>query len=259
MTRPVALVTGASRGIGKQLAEDLAGVGYDVAVTARSTAESPSKMPGTIDDTAERCRERGARALAVAANVRSPEEVQACVDRVYAEFGRIDLLVNNAGLAPFGSALEIPIKLFNLVMDVNVLGPLYFMRAAVPRMVAAGSGQVVNISSIAAARGAADRVAYGASKRALESIGESLAQEIEGSGVAVNALRVEMAVWSEGFQFNLPDQDLSDFEDPAVVTDALLWMVRQQPAPSGETISILDLRERGFVRPRTRVGDRWGT
>lgn len=257
MTRPVALVTGASRGIGKQLAIDLAAHGYDVAVTARSTAAEPSKMPGTIDETAELCRAEGARVLAVAANVRSEEAVQATVDQVYAEFGRIDVLVNNAGLAPFGSALDVPIKLFNVVMEVNVNGPLYFMRAAAPRMVEAGSGRIVNISSIAASRGPVDRVSYGASKRALESITESLATEIAGSGVAVNALRVEMAVWSEGFQFNLPGEDLSEYEDPAVVSDALLWMLDQPADYSGETVSLLDLRDRSIVRPLTRVGDRW--
>lgn len=206
MDRPVALITGASRGIGKQLALDLAGSGYDLVVTARSTADSPSAMPGTIDETAAGCIERGASVLTVAANVRYEQEVGAAVDQAYEYFGRVDVLVNNAGVAPFGSALEIPIRLFNVVMDVNVNGPFYFMRAVAPRMAEAGGGRIVNISSSAAARGPVDRVAYGASKRALESVGESLAAELAGKSVAVNALRVEMAVWSEGFAQQSPRQ-----------------------------------------------------
>lgn len=256
MARPVAMITGASRGIGKQLALDLAEAGYDLVLTARSTADSPSAMPGTIDDTAAQCRERGAEALAVSANVRREEEVNAAVDQAYARFGRIDVLVNNAGVAPFGTPLEMPIRVFNVVMDVNVNGPWYFMRAVAPRMRDAGSGHIVNVSSSAAIRGSKDRVSYGASKRAMESVSEALAEELAGTGVAVNSLRVESAVWSEGFAFNLPGEDLSDFEDPAIVTDALLWLLAQPANYTGQTVSMRALREQGVVRPVTRIGDR---
>jgi len=256
MNRPVALITGASRGIGKQLAIGLAGQGYDIVVTARSTADSPSVMPGTIDETAAQCAERGVEAFAVAANVRVEEAVAAAVDSAFARFGRVDVLVNNAGVAPFGSALDIPGKLFSVVMDVNVNGPLYFMRAVAPRMAEAGSGRIINISSSAAAGPTPDRVAYGASKRALESVTESLAAQLAGKLVAVNALRVEMAVWSEGFAYNLPGQDLSDFEDPIIVSDALQWMVKQPFDYTGQIASIEALRKQGVVRAVTRIGDR---
>lgn len=256
MARPVALVTGASRGIGKQLALDLAERGYDLVLTARSTEDSPSAMPGTIHETAAECEARGAAALAAPANVRNEDEVNSVVEQAHERFGRIDVLVNNAGVAPFGSPLEMPTRVFKVVMDVNVNGPFYFMRAVAPRMREAGSGRIVNISSSAAAHATADRVSYGASKRALESISESLAAELAGTGVAVNALRVEMAVWSEGFAFNLPGEDLSDFEDPAIVSDALFWTLDQPAGYTGQTVSILALREQGAVRPRTRIGDR---
>jgi citronellol/citronellal dehydrogenase len=256
MARPVAFVTGASRGIGKQLALDLAERGYDLVVTARSTEDSPSAMPGTIDQTAAACEARGAAALPLPANVRNEDDVNAVVEQAYERFGRVDVLVNNAGVAPFGSPLEMPTRVFKVVMDVNVNGPFYFMRAVAPRMRDAGGGRIVNISSSAAGHATADRVSYGASKRALESISESLAAELAGTSVAVNALRVEMAVWSEGFAFNLPGEDLSDFEDPAVVSDALFWLLDQPAAYTGQTVSILSLREQGAVRPRSRIGDR---
>ena len=256
MDRPVALVTGASRGIGKQLALELAANGYDLVVTARSTEDSPSAMPGTIDETAAACEQRGAAALAVPANVRAEEDVNAALEQAYERFGRIDVLINNAGVAPFGSPLEMPARLFKVVMDVNVNGPFYFMRAVAPRMREAGSGRIVNISSSAAAHATADRVSYGASKRALESISESLAAELAGTSVAVNALRVEMAVWSEGFAFNLPGEDISHFEDPVVVSDAVLWLLQQPLDYTGQTVSIRSLRDQGIVRPVTRIGDR---
>ncbi len=256
MARPVALVTGASRGIGKQLALDLAERGYDLVITARSTEDSPSAMPGTIHETAAACEARGAAALAAPANVRNEDDVNSVVEQAYERFGRVDVLVNNAGVAPFGSPLEMPTRVFKVVMDVNVNGPFYFMRAVAPRMRDAGSGRIVNISSSAAAHATADRVSYGASKRALESISESLAAELAGTSVAVNALRVEMAVWSEGFAFNLPGEDLSDFEDPAIVSDGLFWLLDQPADYTGQTVSILSLREQGAVRPRTRIGDR---
>lgn len=256
MARPVAFVTGASRGIGKQLALDLAERGYDLVVTARSTEDSPSAMPGTIHETAAACEARGAAALPLPANVRNEDDVNTVVEQAYERFGRVDVLVNNAGVAPFGSPLEMPTRVFKVVMDVNVNGPFYFMRAVAPRMRDAGSGRIVNISSSAAGHATADRVSYGASKRALESISESLAAELAGTSVAVNALRVEMAVWSEGFAFNLPGEDLSDFEDPAVVSDALFWILDQPADYTGQTVSILSLREQGAVRPRSRIGDR---
>src|SRR5688500_192390 len=103
---PVALITGASRGIGKQLSVDLAKEGYDIVAAARSSSDSPCKLPATIDETASLVEQEGRRALSVPLDVRDEDASKALADQVYAEFGRCDLLINNAAIAPPTPALQ---------------------------------------------------------------------------------------------------------------------------------------------------------
>ncbi len=119
MADPVAFITGASRGIGKQLAVDFAKRGYDVVCVARSTAEQPPKLPGTVDATADLVRAEGRRALSVRADLSREEDCGAAVEAAYGEFGRIDVLINNAAIAPTGAALEQP-KRWRLAVDINL-------------------------------------------------------------------------------------------------------------------------------------------
>ncbi len=255
MSSPVALVTGASRGIGKQLCSDLAASGYDVVIAARSSAESPSKLPGTIDDTAELVRAHGRQAMPVVLDVRDEDAVAALAERVYGEWGRCDLLVNNAAIAVPGATLEQPTKRWRLAVDVNLNGPFYLMYYFCPKMAAAGGGRVVNVSSIAAVTPEFGRVSYTVTKRALEALTEAMASELAGR-VAVNCIRLELAVWSEGFTSTLPGQDFSDFEDPVVMSDATLWLAKQPLDYTGHVLTIGELRQRGVVRSVTRIGDR---
>ena len=147
MSKPVALITGASRGIGKQLAIDLAAGGYDLVVCARSTADSPAKLPGTIDETAELAREQGADVLVAPLDVRDEEAVAALADTVYNRFGRCDLIVNNAAIGVPGPTLENSTKRWRLATDINIHGPFYLIYYFCPRMREAGEGRVINISS----------------------------------------------------------------------------------------------------------------
>src|SRR2546426_9515459 len=122
MTNKVAVVTGASRGIGKRLSADLAGKGYDVVCTARSSSDSPGRLPGTIDETASLVEAAGAKAMPVALDVRDLDAVDALAERVYSEWGRCDLLINNAAVAPPGLSLQEPLKRWTLAVDVNING-----------------------------------------------------------------------------------------------------------------------------------------
>lgn len=251
MTRPVAVVTGASRGIGKQLCIDLAKAGWDVVATARSSDDSRGKLPGTIDETAALARREGARALAVALDVRDEEAVAKLADQVWDAFGRCDLVVNNAALAPPKAALDDTTKRWRLGVDVNVNGPFYFIYYFAPRMAAAGGGRIVNISSNASQMPAFGRASYTATKAALEAMTRALAHDLRAKRVAVNCIRLEVPVWSEGFADTLPAGVNLAFEDAVIMSDAVLWFAGQPLDVTGEVLTIADLRGRGAVRAFT--------
>ncbi len=253
MPTPVALVTGASRGIGKQLCADLARAGHDVVLVARSTSDSPSKLPGTIDDTAALVEKEGRRAMPVGLDVRDEAAVHALADRVFEQLGRLDLLVNNAAVAVPGPALPDASKRWRLAFDVNVHGPFYLMQAFCPRM-PEGSGRVVNISSAAVKLPEFGRPSYSASKAALESMTECLGWELRGR-IAVNCIRLDVPVWSEGFSFTLGGQPPYEFEHPVIMSDALLWLIQQPIEDTGRILPVTELRERGIVRPFTPMAD----
>jgi citronellol/citronellal dehydrogenase len=253
--RPVAVITGASRGIGKQLAVDLAIAGYDIVACARSSVNSPTKLPGTVDETANAARREGAHALAVSLDVRDEDGVADLAAKIYSEFGRCDLLVNNAAIAVPGPTLENSTNRWRLAMDINVNGPLYLIWYLCGRMADKGNGRVINISSSASVHPQFGRISYTVTKRALEAMTEGFAYEQEGK-VSHNCIRLELSVWSEGYAYTLGDQDFSDFEDPIILSDAVLWMAAQPLSYTGEVVTIGQLRERGIVRPKTRIADR---
>jgi citronellol/citronellal dehydrogenase len=252
VSAPVALITGASRGIGRQLAVDLAGAGYDVVCAARSSSAQPGKLPGTIEETAKQVEAQGRRALPVPLDVRDEAAVAALAERIYDEWGRCDLLVNNAAVAPQKPALEDSTKRWRLAVDVNLSGPFYLMYYLCPRMAKAGSGRVVNISSGAAELPEFGRASYSATKAALDALTRVMAHDLR-DRVAVNSIRLELMVWTEGFAATLPPEHALEFEDPVIMSDALLWLVQQPLSYSGHVLTISELREKGVVRPRTRA------
>ncbi|HYZ92322.1 MAG TPA: SDR family NAD(P)-dependent oxidoreductase [Actinomycetota bacterium] len=250
MSGKVAVVTGASRGIGKRLSEDLASNGYDVVCTARSSSDSPGKLPGTIDETASLVEAAGAKAMPVALDVRDEDAVTALADRVFTEWGQVDLLINNAAVAPPGLSLQEPVKRWKLAVDVNVNGPFYFMHAFAPLM---NEGRVINISSGASLAPQFERASYTVTKRALEALTECHAWELRNK-VAVNCIQLELSVWTEGYTATLGEGNYAGFEDPVIMSDAVLWLAEQPIDYTGHVLTIAKMREMGVVRPVTQVG-----
>jgi citronellol/citronellal dehydrogenase len=250
MSNKVAVVTGASRGIGKRLSADLAEKGYDVVCTARSSSDSPGKLPGTIDETASMVEAAGAKAMPVALDVRDADAVGALAERVYSEWGRCDLLINNAAVAPPGLSLQEPLKRWTLAVDVNVNGPFYFMHAFAPRM---DDGRVINISSGASGFPEFGRASYTVTKRALEAMTECHAWELRGK-TSVNCIQLELSVWTEGYTATLGEGNYEGFEDPIIMTDAVFWLADQPIDYTGNVLTIAKMREMGVVRPVTKVG-----
>jgi 7-alpha-hydroxysteroid dehydrogenase len=178
----VAIVTGAGRGIGAAIAEAYAEAGADVVVAARSRDQ--------IERTAESVRRLGRRALAVPCDVLERSQLEGLVEATLREFGRIDLLVNNAGGWPPKPALRTSEKDFEAAFRFNVTTAFVLTRLVVPRMVeTAGGGAIVNISSVAGRHNASGFSAYGTAKAALSFLTQNLAQEFAPK-VRVNAIAV---------------------------------------------------------------------
>ena len=249
----VALVTGASRGVGAAIAEALASAGATVACAARATADAPQRTPGTLDDTVARISEAGGAAFAVPTNLAAPAEVEAMVERTVAEVGRLDVLVNNAAITFVGD-LDIPLKRHELVMAVNVTAPLVAMHAAAPHLRAAGGGRILNISSVAALLPIPGLMSYGVSKIALERMTVDAANQLQADGIAVNCFRIDLPVASEGFVANTPGVDRSTWEPCEVAAEGVLWVLQQPTTYSGRLDSMLELRQReGIMASRSEV------
>jgi NAD(P)-dependent dehydrogenase (short-subunit alcohol dehydrogenase family) len=244
----VALVTGASRGVGAATAVALASEGCLVACAARATAADPMRLPGTIDDTVARIEAAGGDALAVPTNLADEAEVVSMVERTVAHFGRLDLLVNNAAITFVGD-LTMPMKRYDLVMAVNLRAPFVAIREAAPHLRAAGGGAVVNVSSLAALLSVPGMAAYGMSKVALEHLTVDAARELRDDGITVNCFRIDVAVASEGFVANAPDADHTTWEPCEVAAEGIVWMLRRPMPYTGNRESMYALREREGIMP----------
>lgn len=252
----VAIVTGASRGVGAALAVALAEVGCAVACAARSTADAPQSTPGTLDETVERARRAGtvagSDALAVPTNLASQDDVVAMVGRTVEHFGGVDILINNAAITFLGD-LQQPLKRHDLTMEVNYRAPYIAIREAYPHMEKRGGGAIINVSSVAALQPLPGMLAYGTSKIALEHLTLDAARELHPKGIAVNCFRIDIPVASEGFVANTPGADRSNWEPAEVPVEGILWMLRQPLEYTGRRESMFHLREReGIMASRAR-------
>jgi len=252
----VAIVTGASRGVGAAAAVALAREGVSVACAARATDADPLRLPGTIDDTVRQITDAGGSALAVPTNLAHDEDVERMVSVTVEHFGRLDILVNNAAIT-FPGDLDVPLKRYELMMAVNLRAPLVAAHAAVPHMRQQGEGAILNVSSAAALMYIPGLMVYGMSKIALEHLTVSLAEQLATERIAVNTFRIDLPVASEGFVANLPDVDHSDWEPTEVPAEGIVWMLRQPPSYSGHNVGMRALREdEGIMASRVRSQDR---
>lgn len=176
----VALVTGASRNIGRAIAVALAEHGADVAVCARDL--------GHLQAVADEIRGMGRRALAVAADVSDPAQVVAMVGQVEEQLGPVDILVNNVGVRPKQSVLEMSFDDWDRIIRVNLSSAFYCAKAVVPRMVEKRTGRIINISGRSGFSGQADRAHVVASKAGMHGLTKALAHELAAYGITVNTV-----------------------------------------------------------------------
>ncbi|MGD9895312.1 MAG: SDR family NAD(P)-dependent oxidoreductase [Dehalococcoidia bacterium] len=226
----VALITGASRGLGRALALAFAREGADLILNARA---------GSAHDLASVGREAeaaGARVLLVTADIAKRDDVERLAAAALDRFGRVDILVNNAsalGPTPMPYLSDYPPDAWDDVLRTNVSGPFLLTRALVGPMIARGSGSIINISSDAGVVGYPTWGAYGVSKAALDHLTRTWAAELEGTGVRINSvdpgdMNTSMKRASE------PDGDATAWANPESVTEVFVWLASNESTASGQ-------------------------
>lgn len=227
-----AIVTGASRGIGKALALGLAARGAAVVCAARTVADDPGGLPGTIHATAAAIERAGGRALAVRCDVGRADDLRTLVDRTVEHLGRVDVLVNNAMAPTRGRFDDLSLEAWDESMAANVRSLFILAKLVVPLMTAQGGGSIVNISSGGADHAATAAMppgflAYSVAKAAMERFTTALAPELAARGISVNALRpgavkTELATreLSDGF-------DWTGWTSPEAVVPSVAWLAAQ--------------------------------
>jgi 3-oxoacyl-[acyl-carrier protein] reductase len=180
MHKRTALVTGASRGIGKACAHALAAAGYRIVLAARSADK--------LEDTAAEIRAAAAEAFVVAMDLTSHESIAAGFKKAASEFGRIDILINNAGITKDGLAVRMKQADWELVLQTNLSGAFYAIQQVLHGMMRERWGRIVNISSVVGEMGNPGQANYVASKAGLIGLTKSLAQEVGSRNITVNAV-----------------------------------------------------------------------
>jgi citronellol/citronellal dehydrogenase len=240
LTGKVALVTGASRGIGVFVAKRLAAEGAAVALVARTLhAEPDAHLPGSLSETLAEIEASGGRAVAITANLADPQDRARIVPEARRALGPIDVLVHNAAAAIYAPLAEMPLRRRQVVFEVNVHATVDLAQAVLPDMRAAKRGWIVNLSSASSRlptppwSGVETTITtYGASKAALERITVGLAAEVYADGIAVNSVAPVAAVRTPGADAlvgKLLDEHPELVEPPEWLAEAVLALSTCDP------------------------------
>lgn len=228
----VAIVTGSSRGIGKAIAKAYAREGAQVVVTARTEEESQSKLPGTINKTVEEIMDRGGKAAAIKCDVTKDEDMENLINTVVNGFGRIDVLVNNAGILFHSTVVDTLVKRLDLILKINLRAPFILCKLVVPKMAQQGGGSIINITSDAALRAHTEEkevayTPYGMTKAGLERFTLGLAEEVKQYNIAVNSLDPGGIKTEAAIYLYPPDFDWTDWREPETVCPAAVFLAAQ--------------------------------
>ena len=240
LTGRVAVVTGASRGIGRAIALALARAGADL-VLASKTVEPHPKLPGTLGDVAREVEALGRRALVVPTDVRFEDQIANLARRTLDTFGHVDILINNAGALWWRPVLETPVKRFDLVMGVNARAAFLCAQALLPSMIERRWGHIVNLSPPIDMRKLSGHVAYFMSKYGMTMLTLGLAEEVRAHNVAVHSLWPATVIESQAtinYQVGTPAQ----WRKAEILADATLLIVSRPPsARTGQALIDEDL------------------
>ena len=249
----VAIVTRASRGIGRAFALRLAREGAAVVVAAKSEAGT-ERLPGSIHSVAAEIEAAGGRALAVRTDVRSEEAIAAMTAATIERFGRIDILINNAGALWWERVLDTPPKRYDLMWEINVRASFLCAYYALPHMIRGGWGHIVNCSPPISTEPSPGYVAYMTTKMGMTRIAIGIAAEYRAQNVAANALWPATPIESQA-TINWQSAKVgtpAEWRTPEILCDALLEILTSDPqtCTGRQLIDEAFLRERGWSEER---------
>lgn len=270
--KPVAIVIGASRGIGRQVAIDLAKAGYHVVVAAKSadphrpssaSSPNPNSRESTITTVTAEIHALGSTATAIAVDVRSAPSIDNLISSTISQLGRIDAVVYNAGAIWWSSIATTPLKRYKLMQEVNSEGLYATVQALLPHFLERKKGRIIVVSPPIYQRFTYGKGAYAMTKIAMSVLTKALAKDFERMGEAGNELAITSiwpaaAIESAATEFNIPTNDEAaalakkkDLRKATIYSDAILAMLR---APVGVINGLLDLDE-DFLRRVEGFGD----
>jgi NAD(P)-dependent dehydrogenase (short-subunit alcohol dehydrogenase family) len=251
----VTVVTGATRGIGKQAALALGRAGATLVLVGRTRDEAPNPvLPGTLESVAAELAADGIDARCVQADLTDPDATQRLIDDTLAWFGRCDVLVNNAAYTSNGPILSVPWSRWQKAFRAQVVAPLQLVQAFVGGMLERGSGRVVNVSSDVASHLTPNLSLYSVTKQAMERFNDYLDLELGRGGVSFNVLHIDHIVMTEGWQHVRDTQGeeiatagtgVANALSPELVGDQIAWMVRQPAVWSGHIVGCDDISALG--------------
>ncbi len=218
LTNQSAIVTGGGSGIGWGIALALAAEGVKVAVCGRRLA--------SLEQTVETIKAEGGQAIALQADVSQVEDVQRVVDSTVEQFGRVNILINNAGVGGMGYIHEHNIETWDRVMAINLRGPFLFARSVLPLMRTQGGGHIINISSESGFEYYQGNGAYGVSKHALNALGEFIQRENQEQGIRVNTICPGMVITE--MTENAPGLNHDKSMQPEDIADLVLWLLTRR-------------------------------
>ena len=230
LTGKRALVTGAGKGIGRAIALALAAEGASVGLVARSRNDLDAVAEAMGPD---------ARSCIATADLAVRSEAENAVAQVARDLGGIDILINNAGTAAFGSVLEMEPETWERIFRVNVFGLYYVTRAVLPHMIAASAGDIINVASTAGQKGSARLSAYAASKAAVLSFTESLMPEVRKQGIRVTAVMPSTVNTELAASMGLPIGEESRMMQPDDVAQAIMTALALPPRVFLRDLSVL--------------------
>jgi len=237
----VAIITGASRGIGKAIALGLAREGASVVIAARTEVEKERNLPGSISQTALEIGELGAKALPVRCDVTDEASVTSMVEQCLSAFGKIDILVNNAGVAFHYPIVETPLKRWELVIRVNLTGSFLCSKAVLPSMMKQRQGSIINLSSLAADERdngtVPTGVAYAVAKAGLDRFTWGLASEVGKHNIAVNCLKPKQVVDTEGMRFWAKEEERRGWVPPDRMVKCAIFLAAQDASGVTGTVA----------------------